>query len=115
MRLEEAAALPWSHLQLPPLSAVKVYPAATLRARSLNSERYKKRQGIDLRRRLCKKLLEELPTDLDLNSLTESDDVFDAVVCALAGIDFIEGKAFEPVDRASAFKEGWIWFASPHA
>lgn len=50
---------------------------------------------------------------MDMNSLTESDDVFDAVVCALAGIDFVERKALGPDDQATAFKDGWIWFASP--
>jgi len=107
--------LAWSHTELPPLSAIEVYPAATLRARSLVSEGYKRSKGIDLRRSLCAQILQELPTDLDSASLTADDNVFDAVLCAIAGIDFVEGRAIGPYDQATASKEGWIWFASPGA
>src|SRR4030065_323869 len=89
------------------------YPRATLRARSLESEGYKRSKGIDLRQSLCAQILQELPTDLDSASLTADDNVFDAVLCALAGIDFVEGRALEPYDRATAYKEGWIWFGRP--
>ena len=112
-QLGRSIPLAWSHTELPPLSAIEVYPAATLRARSLESEGYKRSKGIDLRQSLCAQILQELPTDLDSASLTADDNVFDAVLCALAGIDFVEGRALEPYDRATAYKEGWIWFASP--
>ncbi len=36
-------------------------------------------------------------------------DMLDAVVCILAGRDFLEGWAFKPRDQAMARTEGWIW------
>jgi len=39
---------------------------------------------------------------------------FDAVVCVLAGHDFVAGRAMNPDDRKLAEREGWIWTAKPH-
>ncbi len=36
-------------------------------------------------------------------------DMLDAVVCILAGRDFLKGWAFKPRDQAMARTEGWIW------
>jgi hypothetical protein len=48
-----------------------------------------------------------LPADLSL--MEEDDDVLDAVLCVLAGADFLSGQAYAPGDMPLARKEGWIW------
>ena len=40
-----------------------------------------------------------------------ADDALDAVVCALAGFDFVNGKCFTPEDLSLSKKERWIWVA----
>lgn len=40
-----------------------------------------------------------------------TDDAFDAVVCALAGFDFVNGRCFTSEDLSLAKKERWIWVA----
>jgi hypothetical protein len=48
-----------------------------------------------------------LPEDLNLPLL--DPDALDAMICVLAGADFLAGKAYPPTDLALAQKEGWIW------
>jgi len=112
-RLGKQIPLAWSHVELPILSAIEVYPAATLRSRSLKSEGYKDKKGLDIRKGLFEAIAGELRTELDPMDIVANDNVFDAVLCALAGIDFVRGRAIEPPDRETATKEGWIWFARP--
>ena len=44
-----------------------------------------------------------------------SADERDAVICTIAGADFLAGRAEPPpaVDRETAEKEGWIWVRRP--
>jgi hypothetical protein len=42
-----------------------------------------------------------------------SPDVRDAVVCTLAGADFLAGRVMAPDDLALARREGWIWVRQP--
>jgi hypothetical protein len=114
-RLREPIPLAWSHIEFAPVSAIEVYPAATLRARSLRSEGYKRRTGVELRRELCGRILREFSTELNPADIWADDNVFDAVLCAVAGIDFVEGKALRPDDMKTARHEGWIWFSNPGA
>jgi hypothetical protein len=52
-----------------------------------------------------------LPTD---QHLFENDvDILDAVLCVLAGVDFLKGEVLFPKDMALARKEGWIWVRDP--
>ena len=46
--------------------------------------------------------------------LTQIANLVDAVVCVLAGEDFIADRATNPDDRSLAEREGWIWAAKPH-
>jgi hypothetical protein len=41
--------------------------------------------------------------------VTWSKDAGDACVCALAGADFLAGRAVPPEDVPTAHREGWIW------
>jgi hypothetical protein len=42
-----------------------------------------------------------------------NDDALDAVVCLLAGFDFMQGVMMRPDDQALADKEGWIRAREP--
>lgn len=93
------------------IAAVEVYPAATLAAYRFPSKSYKKPSQMATRL----KVISSLGTLIDLGSherlLQVSADVLDAVVCVLAGIDFLEGRALPPPDFDLATREGWIWAA----
>jgi hypothetical protein len=112
-RLGDPIPLAWSEVDLPQISAIEVYPAATLRARSLPSEGYKGVKGYEVRVKLLEALAREITIEPDSSEILANDNIFDAVVCALAGIDFVTGKAVSPPDRELAEKEGWIWFKGP--
>jgi len=47
-----------------------------------------------------------------IKSSQSDDNVLNSVVCALVGIDFINGSCHEPSSNQmdQAEKEGWIWF-----
>ena len=44
--------------------------------------------------------------------MIESADALDAVICVLAGADFVRGPVYAPEIAALAEREGWIWFAT---
>jgi hypothetical protein len=45
--------------------------------------------------------------------LLENSHMLDAVVCVLAGADFLRGQCFRPKNLLSSKKEGWIWVREP--
>jgi hypothetical protein len=112
-RLDDPIPLAWTEDDLPSISAIEVYPAATLRSRGLPSEGYKKKEDYEARERLLKAFTREVTIEPDHSEILANDNIFDAMVCALAGTDFIMGRAIEPPDRELAKKEGWIWFKRP--
>lgn len=67
---------------------------------------YKK--SVNVRREIAS-MLEKRVTGIAQRAL-EPVDAFDAALCVLAGLDFLEGKAWPPTDQADVLKEGWIWF-----
>lgn len=91
------------------IAAIEVYPAGTLRAGQVQSSAYKRPDQVEARKRILAWLAMEavLPEDLSL-SLADAD-ALDAIICALAGADFLAGKAYPPSDLSMAQKEGWIW------
>ena len=93
--------------------AIEVYPAATLTAcPEIRFERYKQAGEAELRGEVIQGLREYLTLPEDLDGILRKDvDVLDAVVCLLAGADFLRGWAKGPEDeeRRVARKEGWIW------
>jgi hypothetical protein len=91
------------------MAAIEVYPAGTLEASGVQSSAYKKSNQRNIRRQL----MEWLATQADLpDNLTlplEDADALDAMLCVLAGADFLSGKSYPPKDLPLARKEGWIW------
>lgn len=90
--------------------AIEVYPAATLISRGWSTKDYKKtgELGLSARTSIVEKLQTELLIELP-QPCRESDDELDAVICTLAGRDFLRGRCHEPHDLPLAQKEGWIW------
>lgn len=91
------------------VSAIEVYPAATLKAHKLKWRGYKKSEDTDSREEILQGLkIRGLPDDIH-SKAKASADVLDALVCILAGIDFLEGNVEPPRNIELARKEGWIW------
>ena len=92
--------LAWSPADLKESMAIEVYPAATRIAHG------SKGTGSSI---------DGLESLLDLSAingdLPTSDDAIDALVCVVAAMDFIQGRARPPEDLLTAQQEGWIWTA----
>ena len=99
-------------------AAIEVYPAATLTAHGLRASGYKTPRDEEQRAEILRGLGERMEIQSDLRDLPRSNaDALDAVVCVLAGCDFIRGHALSPPDLDEAKREGWIWVAGmarPH-
>lgn len=109
-RLEAELPLLWSMDELRDYGMVEVYPAATILANGFSVKGYKK-DNTDIRNTLY----DALKTGYDFSNpgaldLTSIEHDFDAFICCLACIDFIEGQAVAPevIDRDMK-EEGWIW------
>jgi predicted RNase H-like nuclease len=94
--------------------AIEVYPAATLIARNVSGSGYKAntQPGRRARRDLLLRLSGEAEIGASRDVLIEDANLFDAVVCVLAGADFARGQCVEPDQLDVAHKEGHIWFRS---
>ena len=110
-----AVPLAWSPGQPLGVSAIEVYPAATLIAHGLPSKSYKQSTNESKNKR--HKLVERLADIVELNEPTCKEmvarhDLLDAAVCVIAGVDFAEGDVVEPLSEEieQAKREGWIWF-----
>ena len=96
------------------IGAIEVYPAATLLSRQLSASGYKA-DTIEARK-VRQQILRGLSSDLELtvanaqDLMMEHTDELDAVLCVLAGADFVKGHCVEPDKPALAKKEGFIWF-----
>ncbi|MGD9100894.1 MAG: DUF429 domain-containing protein [Anaerolineae bacterium] len=105
---KQSIPLAWNPRIKEGISAIEVYPAATLEAYGILASGYKKKNQEKERREILKALRKHLV--LTDTSLIESNaDVLDAVVCVLAAADFISGRAIQPPNKELAEKEGWIW------
>ncbi len=94
------------------ISAIEVYPAATLRAHSINAKGYKKRSNLAERDAMIERLHSLAGFPENIEALRASADALDAVVCLAAGADFLRGLALPPANLSLAKQEGWIWVCS---
>lgn len=95
-------------------AVIEVYPAATLSVLGLSSRGYKGHRSEQLKVREA--LVQGLDEHIDIADkapLLEDDNVLDAVICALAGADFLQERSWPPANRQCALKEGWIWVRRP--
>ena len=107
--LASSVPLAWSPQALPGISAIEVYPAATLTAHSIRSASYKKPESIEERKEIIDALGSRLTLPSDVALLEANADALDAVVCLLAAKDFLEARSIPPTDLRLSEKEGWIW------
>jgi len=91
------------------IAAIEVYPAGTLKASLVKSSAYKRPDQTEARKQILTWLANEAELPEDLSLPLEDADALDAMICALAGADFLAGKTHPPSDLARAQKEGWIW------
>jgi hypothetical protein len=116
-RLREALGneipLAWTPFTPPRLSAIEVYPSATLRSHCISDKGYKDPTAIQARAEILRRLRFHIDTQRSEELLERSADALDAVLCTLAGMDFLSGDAMAPEDLNLAKREGWIWTRDP--
>jgi predicted RNase H-like nuclease len=93
-------------------AAIEVYPAATLAVHRVSVSGYKKADATEARAVLSSWLAGTLKLPYDLDATRLSEHALDAMVCVVAGVDFVTGCAVPPQDRGLAEAEGWIWVRS---
>jgi len=96
------------------IAAIEVYPAGTLKASHIQSSAYKRPDQIEAREQILVWLAKEAELPGDLSLPLEDADALDAMICVLAGADFLAGKTYPPTNLALAQKEGWIWIREPN-
>jgi hypothetical protein len=112
--LQERIPLAWSSTGVSQTSAIEVYPAATLTAHGFRATGYKKPEETEARAQILEQLKAVLDPPAATTEIIASADVLDAVVCVLAGHDFLRRLALDPApDDPLAVREGWIWVARP--
>ncbi|MEM1034127.1 MAG: DUF429 domain-containing protein [Myxococcota bacterium] len=95
---------------------IEVYPAATLAARGLPSRGYKgsKPSSVAVRREIMRGLGDDIhAAPATVAVAVARDHGLDAVVCALAALDFMTASVIRPRDPVRAAREGWIWVRDP--
>ena len=102
--------LAWCPGPVDGVSAIEVYPAATLNALGLQPRGYKGSDRVLDRRRLVEALHGTLDAPAAVREgMIASDHNFDAALCVVAGCDFIRKLATPPRDQPTTEREGWIW------
>jgi Protein of unknown function (DUF429) len=91
------------------MAAIEVYPAATLAAYGIPARAYKPADAVSARKTILDQLQKLLAVHCPTDSLLRNADALDAIICVLAGADFLRGDAHPPDDPDLAAKEGWIW------
>jgi len=107
--------LAWEMGDIAETCAIEVYPAATLVARGIALAGYRKgKPGEAIRFQIIEDLIRSCEIEIPKSQIAraaKSPDSLDAVVCVLAGADFLRAKCIPIPDklRDIARKEGWIW------
>lgn len=95
--------LAWEWPPADGLSAIEVYPAATLIGHGFRSGGYKKPDQSAQRTEIIESLRSVAEFSDEVSGrMFQSADVLDAVVCLVAATDFLLGKAMPPENRALA-------------
>lgn len=113
-RLGEPIPLAWALPFKERVATIEVYPAATLLAYGAILRGYKADAGLAERQAIFQILKKRLDCSTLAVQVCASADILDAVVCVLAALDFLEGKAIPPDQSQLALKEGWIWVRRPN-
>ncbi len=101
----------WKPGHLQPVSAIEVYPAATMKTYGMIYSGYKDGDKKHLRKKILQDLKEHLEVEPALETtLIANADVLDSAICVLGGLDFLKGQVYMPENRQLVAKEGWIWF-----
>jgi hypothetical protein len=112
-RLGQSIPLVWNADYPCGLGAVEVYPAGVLQVLDLPASSYKDEEHRPVREKILVGLREQIDLPEDASAALGDADVLDALVCILAGADFLAGRAMPPEDADLAMKEGWIWVRRP--
>jgi hypothetical protein len=110
--------LAWTPGAAKEVEAIEVYPAATLVGRGIGATGYKGKEAaaVEARTEILRFLAPEIEMgDLEIAAAIESDHVLDAMICTLAGLDYVSGNVITPSDLDLAKREGWIWVKPPHS
>lgn len=115
LREEKDMAIPlaWEPGVLAETCAIEVYPAATLSAYGISNKNYKSPKATTVRQQLIDRLSDHMDIAADRKQLELSPHLVDAVICVLAGYDFLSGQCLLPNNMETAHKEGWIWVKDP--
>ena len=107
--------LAWEMGKIAETCAIEVYPAATLAARGIALAGYRKgKSGEAIRAQIIENLNRSRDVEIPKSQIAQaasSADSLDAVVCVLAGADFIRSECIPIPDNLLdiAHQEGWIW------
>jgi predicted nuclease with RNAse H fold len=114
LRVSTGSSIPlaWNQALKEAVSAIEVYPAATLSAYGIVAQGYKEREQDEQRKVILKGLGKHVVLPDDVTPAESNADILDAVVCVLAAADFLRGETIQPTNRELAEKEGWIWVRS---
>jgi len=107
--------LAWRPALTAPISAIEVYPAATLVSHGFRSQGYKKPDQRNERREILESIGKIASLPADCSHMEGNADALDACVCLLAAHDFLLGYAMPPGDLALAQTESWIWARTPRS
>lgn len=104
--------LAWTPDFVDEVAAIEVYPAATLRQLGIVPRSYKKPMQSEARAAIIQSLSPLTDLHAVSGTMRINADALDAVVCVIAGADFLAGscRAPSPEERSVADREGWIWF-----
>jgi predicted RNase H-like nuclease len=106
--------LAWDPHNIAVPSVIEVYPSTTLITNKVQFVSTRRLSGKETREVMLGWLREfvRIPAQFE-TSLIDNPHLFDAVVCVIAGLDFINGQCFLPENPQLAIKEGWIWVRDP--
>ena len=113
-RRNKAVPLAWQPGIVDGVCAIEVYPAATLRSRSIPTKGYrlqpKARRSVV--QALAKEFVELPPL---VQKMAANPHLLDALICLVAAADFAMGNVRPPPteQHMTARREGWIWARDP--